>query len=314
MRILNLTHSPCWFSDHFDKLLSETGHTGETMYLSFGNFSAKKADEIWNQYRDYFDSFDAILVSHIASWCRPFLQNNWTKPLFVYFFFRFDHDVPDVQAYYNLLREAQTKPNVKFFAATEYDHVYAESKLGKFQMDIVTPFLHVNNDNKTPIPCGSDKFYLVGKHNESLVTEALENLDIPFYRQDWHSKIPDLRGVRGIIHLPYVFATRSLIENISLENVYFLPTQTFLNELRRDFPSYFWDGGLPGEQHGDYSLAEWYNGAYPDCFVYFDNFENLKRMSDDPNFNDLIVEKKRIIHEFKTRHLAKTLIQWNTLL
>ena len=54
--------------------------------------------------------------------------------------------------------------------------------------------------------------------------------------------------------------------------------------------------------------------AYPDCFVYFDSFEELKRMSDDPNFDSLVTEKKRIIHEFKARHLEKTRIQWKALI
>ena len=244
---LTMVALPCWFADHFDRLLAETGHTGETMYLSFANFSAEKADEIWHQYKDYFDSFDAILVSHIASWCRPFLQRGWTKPLFVWLFFRFDHDVPDRQEYYDLLRRGSQQPNVKFFAATEYDREYAKSKLGEFPLDIVTPFLHVDNGPKSEIPCGPDKFYLVGKHNESLVSDRLQSLGVPFYRQDWHSRVPDLRNVRGVIHLPYVYATRSLIENIALENVYFLPTPNLLNEFRRYVPGYFWDGGMPSD-------------------------------------------------------------------
>ena len=61
-------------------------------------------------------------------------------------------------------------------------------KLKDFPLEIVTPFLHVNNDEKKPIPCGEDKFYLVGKHNESLILEALQNLQIPLYHQEWECR------------------------------------------------------------------------------------------------------------------------------
>jgi hypothetical protein len=313
MRILNLTHSPHWFGDHFNRLLAETGHTGETMFHSEGNFSAAVADRLWNEHKDYFNQFDAISVSHLSSWCRVFLQNNWTKPLLVWFFFRFDHDVPDQEEYYNLLREARTRPNVKFFAATEYDRQYAQLKLKDFPLEIVTPFLTVNNDNKTPIPCG-DRFYLVGKHNESLMLETLQNLQIPLYHQKWEAGVPDLRGVRGVIHFPYVYATRSLIENLALENVYFLPSQEFLWDLREHIPGFFWDGGLPGESHGDYSLTEWYGPAYDGLFVYYSSFEELKRLSDSPELGALIAEKKERIREFKARHYEKTLRQWKEML
>jgi hypothetical protein len=313
MRILNLTHSEFWFPDHFKYLLSQVGHEGETMFRSEGHFSADKANQLWHEYQDYFNSFDAVLISHTASWSRVFLQNNWKKPLFVWFFFRFDHDVPDFEAYYDLLREAQSRPNIKFFAATEYDREYAQSRLKSFPLEIVTSFLVVDNDRKTSVPC-QDKFYLVGKHNESLVQEALQNLQIPFYRQEWTTCVPDLRGVKGVIHFPYVYSTRSLIENLASENVYFLPDQKLLNELRRDIPAYFWDGGMPGEQRGDYSLTEWYGKAYPDLFVYFSSLEHLKDLSKNAYLKEIIMDKKSKIREFKAQHHEKTLKQWRGLL
>lgn len=314
MRILNITHSPFWFPDHFAYLLAQTSHTGETWYHSEGNFSAETANRIWNEQKDYFNQFDAILVSHTASWCRVFLQNNWTKPLFVYFFFRFDHDVPDLDAYYDLLIDATFRPNVKFFAATKYDQQYAQNRLYRFSLEIITPFLTVNNENKTPIPCHDDKFYLVGKHNESLILPELQKLGIPFYHQKWETCVPDLRSARGIIHIPYVYATRSLIENVASENVYFLPNQALLGQLQRDVPGFFWDGGLPGEGYGDFSLSEWYNDAYENLFVYFSSFAELKGLSDNSCLQDIIAEKKRQIRLFKKWHHEKTLRQWKGLL
>jgi hypothetical protein len=283
------------------------------MFRSEGNFSEDKANQIWHELKDYFNQFDAILISHTASWSRVFLQNGWTKPLFVWFFFRFDHDVPDQQAYYKLLEDAKNRCDVHFFAATEYDRAYAQMKLKDLRLDIILPFLYVNNDEKKPVPC-QDRFYLVGKHNESLVLDALANLQIPLYHQDWHAGPPDLRSAKGIVHLPYVYATRSLIENVASENVYFLPSQRFLWKLRRDIPNYFWDGGMAGESRGDYSLTEWYNQAYNGLFIYFDSFEELKNLSKNAYLPEIIADKKRLIREFKRIHYNKALKQWKELL
>jgi hypothetical protein len=312
MKILNLTHSDFWLPGHFKYMLGQVGHTGETMFLPVANMNAQKADAIWAEHKDYFETFDAIFVSHLSTWSRVFLQNNWTKPLYVWLFFRFDFDIDDSAVYYDLLQQARnSRHNVKFFAATEYDRQYAQSRLGKdFSLDVIAPFVYIDNAEKTQIPSDSSTFYLVGKHNETLFADRLKQLGVPIYRQDWTASVPDLRGVRGVIHLPYVYATRSLYENLALENVYFLPTQQFLNTLRRERPDYFWDGGLAGEQRGDYSLSEWYREENRPLFVYFSSFENLKDISDSPDFDSLIAEKKRNIRVYKEWHYDKTLAQF----
>jgi len=312
MKILNLTHSPCWFDDHFQYLLRQTGHTGETMYRSISNLTAEKADAIWQELKDYFNSFDAILVSHISTWSRIFLQNDWQKPLYIWFFFRFDFDITDREEYHNLLKAASVKPNVKIFAATETDRVYAETKLG-FPIPVIKPFICINNGPKTPISCNEDTFYLVGKHNESLFAPRLKELGIPFYRQNWETTVPDLRGVLGVIHFPYVYATRSFIETLAVGNVYFLPTERFLTELRHN-PSYFWDGTLSQDHtQGDYSLTEWYSQEHNGLFVYFDNFEQLQEMSQSAYLTGPIAEIKNNIQEFVKKQNEKALKEWTEL-
>jgi hypothetical protein len=313
MKILNLTHSEFWLPGHFKYTLRQTGHTGETMFRPIYNMNAQTANALWQEHKDYFDTFDAIFVSHLSTWSRVFLQNNWTKPLYIWLFFRFDFDIDDREAYNNLLREAVNKPNVKIFAATETDRVYAEQKLN-FSIPIIKPFICINNDCKTAIACGADTFYLVGKHNESLHADKLAELGVPTYRQDWTASIPDLRGVRGVIHLPYVYATRSFIENLAIENVYFLPSAYFLNILRRH-PSYFWDGTIVQDHFkGDYSLTEWYSPEHTSLFVYFDSFEELRDLSLSTYLPETITRKKNNIREFVAKQNEKALQEWTELL
>ena len=313
MRILNLTHSVFWFPEHFKRLLAEAGHTGETLYRSEGSMSAEKANQLWHEYKDYFDSFDAVMVSHVASWSRVFLQNGWKKPLYVWFFFRFDHDVPDLPEFYQLLMSARLQSNVKFFAATDYDLAYAKSRLPDFDAPVIRPFMHIENAGKKPVNC-QNRFYLVGKHNESLFSDRLTEMQIPFYQQTWETGVPDLRGVKAVLHFPYVYATRSLIENLALENVYFLPSQQFLRDLDSTTPNYFWDGGLPDEARGDYSRSEWYLDKHRDLMIYFNSWEDLENLSRNAYLPEIIADKKAKIREFNARQYPIILKQWKSLL
>lgn len=308
MRVLHVTHNDRWFPFHFEFMKKQLGLEGETFFRSISGMDATTADAIWHVYSDYFNSFDAVFVSHCASWSRVFLQNGWKKPLYVWLFFRFDHDVPDREVYYKLIKEAKSRPNVKFIAATEQDKLYANSVLGDFPVEVVPPFACTNTATKRKISC-EGMFYLVAKHNESLFSSKLEALKIPIYKHDWHSFAPDLRGVKGILHMPYVCATASLYENWALENIYFLPTESFLRTLCTA-PNYFWDSH--GER-GDFSQTEWYREENKPLFIYYSSFEELKQMSDDPNLNSLFANRKRNLRDANQQRLEETQKKWGEI-
>lgn len=288
----------------------QLGLEGETFYKSISNMNAAKADAIWKAHSEYFNSFDAVFVSHLATWSRVFLQNGWKKPLYVWFFFRFDHDVDDRHEYYKLLKETRLQPNVKFIAATEQDRVYVQNILGDFPVKIISPFVCVNNEVKTKISCDENTFFLVGKHNETLFTNKLDSFKISTYKHNWTTSVPDLRGVRGVIHMPYVYATASLYENLALENIYFLPDESLLKTLINDYrggSGYFWDSH--GEK-GDFSQTEWYREENKNLFVYYSSFEELKEMSDSPNLKSLIEDKKHNLCIINQQRLAETRKKW----
>jgi hypothetical protein len=50
-----------------------------------------RAQKSWNKYKDYYNSFDAILTSDTCPVSRTFLQNGWTKPLIIWICNRFDY-------------------------------------------------------------------------------------------------------------------------------------------------------------------------------------------------------------------------------
>lgn len=311
MRVLHVTHNDRWFPFHFEFMCKQLGLEGETFYKSEANFNAAKANAIWAAHSEYFNSFDAVFVSHVATWSRVFLQNDWKKPIYVWLFFRFDHDIDDQEIYYELIKEAKSRPNVKFIAATEQDRLYTQSVLRNFPVEVVSPFACVNNDAKTKILCDEDTFFLPGRHNETLVADKLDALGIPTYKQKWETSTPDLRGIRGIIHMPYVYATASLYENLALENIYFLPSEDFLRTLineHRGGSGYFWDSH--GEPTRDFKSTEWYREENKPLFVYYSSFKELKEISDSPNLKFWLADKKRNLHMINQQRFEETHRKW----
>lgn len=324
LRILHLTHNPSWFQDHFDFICNQLGHTVTTHVVTKYQMDANTANGIWNQNINYYSSFDAVFISHLASLSRIFLQNNWNKPLCVWLCFRFNHEVPDKSRYHNLILRSFLKPNVKFFAASEHDRLYASRELGhseefSFTNDIAPPLVYINNTNKVKIPC-EDKFFVVSKHNETMFMDLkseLDSLGIPSYKHPWAAGAPDLRGVKGIIHIPYTFLTRGLYENLALENVFFIPNAEYIesnyaNFGCREINPFFWD--LPHTYPGEVSLAEWYNDEYKDLFVYWKDLRDLKEICESSGLDDLIADKKQKIREFNKIHNAKALEEWRRFL
>jgi hypothetical protein len=308
MKILHVTYNPAWFQDHFEYLCRELGHEGETQQISdmnAGPFNAPVADRLWEQHQDYYDTFDAVYVSHVANLSRIFLQNDWKKPLYIWLCFRFDYGVGDLRAFHSLIKEARNRPNVKFFAASEHDRLYIQRALGEFPVEIVPPMVYINNEGKVQIRCGHERFFVMSKHNETQFMDLQSELDraaVPTYKHGWSIGPPDLRGVRGIIHIPYTFLTRSLYENLAIGNVFFLPTEEFMRT-RINRPGFFWD--VPNAIPEEVALSEWYREEHKPLFVYFSTFQELKHISDD-----LISEKKDNILRFIMKHNPETLEKW----
>lgn len=322
MRILHISsHGRFgYFQEHTEFICEQLGHTCETQQIADKALTADKANEWWKNYSAYYDSFDAVFVSHIANPSRIFLQNDWKKPLYIWLEFRFDYFHPpeevsaaDRDAYYKLIQQAQFKSNVKIFAASESDKAYAQRRLGEFPIDVVPFLVYATNDTKIKIPCGKDTFFVVSKHNETVfmdLKKRLDELGIPAYKHEWSLGQPDLRGVKGIIHIPYHHTPRSLYENLALENVYFLPSVSFWRALH-ECENFFWD--VPDAPYEEIKLAEWYSDEYKDLFVYFSSFEHLKEISNDRFLPDLIAAKKRYIREFNQQHNSETIEKWRRI-
>jgi len=183
------------------------------------------------------------------------------------------------------------------------DRLYMRAVLHDFPIEVASPFIFQNISDKDVLINEPDKFFLVGKHNETLFKESLDNLGLLVYNHRWESGNPSIQVVRGILHFPYVCTTRSLFENLALSNVYFLPSEEFLRDSLFNTPGYFWDRCR--EPLNDYHETEWYRAENQKLFVYYSSFEELKAISDSPDFDEMLADKKTtILKEVITRNVA----------
>jgi hypothetical protein len=115
---------------------------GEEAGLNYNVHSAR-AQAAWDAHGQWFQTFDAVLVSDVTAMARPFLQQPlFTKPLFLWVCNRFDfanqdHEFvlahtdmlqhgyfPDAQ-YYPLMQAAASTPNVSILLSNGFEGHYA---------------------------------------------------------------------------------------------------------------------------------------------------------------------------------------------
>lgn len=321
MKALHVTyHSGCELNLNF--VFNELKIQLETQRANWNyNIGHNRANEIWNKYKDYYNSFDTIITSDTAPLSRIFLQNNFDKKLIIWVCNRFDYcdqatndcKFPD-KDYYSLINSAVNKENVKFASYTKFEYEYALA------------YRHVNFGNLIIKPCSfyektipnkfllenidkQNTFFIPPYHNDTIfmnLKNKCDSLNIKSYNGRYNGPL-DLEGVKGIIHIPYAWSNLALFENWSLGNVYLIPSKKFLIQLSKT-GNFFWS---PPFSINHLDSSEWYLPEYNDLFIYFDDWNDLKNKSNDQN---LINSKKNKILNFSKSHNINILNEWKKIL
>ena len=290
MKILHITHHQgCKIN--IDFVARSLGLDVTTQFANWNyNIGHNRAIELWNKHKDYYNQFDVIITSDTAPLSRIFLQNNYTGKLIVWVCNRFDYadgssndcGFPDTE-YYELIRQASNKSNVKIFPNTPFEYEYAQRfRNVSLGTNVIKPcsFLDEETSNLPPsIIDPPNTFYISQYHNHSIfmnLKQKCDALGIPSY-YGRYNRLSDLQNIKGIINIPYAWSTISLFENLSMGNVFLIPSESFLLQLSK-MPNFWWQDS--------YALniikcAEWYLPEHKDLFVYFDNWEEtyLKTMT-----------------------------------
>lgn len=318
MKILHISyHDGCVKTLNF--VAQSLGHEITTQYANWNyNIGHDRAIEIWNKHKDYYNQFDLIITSDTAPLSRIFLQNNFNGKLIIWCCNRFcyfdeasnDCGFPDPE-YFNLIRSIKSRSNVKMLSYTKFEYEYARKyKNVDFGDEIIKPCAFIEECSSSAFPSDinkSETFFIPSYHNDTIfmnLKKKCDELEINSYSGRYNGP-SDLKGVKGIIHIPYAWSNLALFENWSLGNVYFIPSKQFLLTLAKQ-NNFWWQDS--------YALSlidssEWYLPEHKDLFMYFDNWEHLKSLTNDCG---LLQGKKKKVSEFSNKHSEKTLVQWKS--
>ena len=321
MRILHVTHHDgCKIA--VDYVCNKLGYQLETQKANWNyNMSRSLALSIWEKNKEYYNSFDCVITSDTSSLSRIFLQNGFSKKLIIWVCNRFDYadqatndcGFPD-REFYDLFRNSKNKENVYIRSYTKFEHEYASKYRGiSWDPDVVRPCNDIEGNIQNEFFLSgqkkSDTFFITRYHNDNIFMDLkgkCDSLSIPNYRGEYNGPL-DLKGVKGIIHIPYAWSNLAIFENWSMGNVYFIPSKNFLLSLSNG-GNFFWSPPFDREY---LESSEWYLPEHSDLFIYFDSFEHLRTLTNDTN---LISQVRNNILNFSKNHTAKTLLQWKSLI
>jgi len=297
-------------------------------FLKINNFNvtSELALDIWNKQKDYFNSFDFIIVTFNSSLCRIFLQNNFKKQLVIWVVNRFDYaHQPDAsrigfpdEKYYKLIINATKKLNVIIINSTHFESYYAKfiKKLDIGEIIIKPIGLCYNNEYKsTKVNNKENTFFIGPYHNDNKMIDLaskVKSLGIKVYNGKYNGP-HDLSEFAGVIHIPYSWTNFSLFEALQFGIIYFIPTLKFLKFLidypikgyKKDF--FFWSPPLIKDM---LYISEWYSDEFKDNIIFFDSFNDLKEKINNLNFSVL----KNNILQNGNYHKENMLNKWKTFL
>lgn len=285
------------------------------------NIGHNRAEEIWNKYKDYYNQFDVIITSDTVALARIFLQNNYEGKLIIWCSNRFNYsdeatndcNFPE-EEFYELMRSAKHRKNVKVFSYTKFEYEFAaQYKNVDLGTDMIKPCAFIEENHAgTAFPDNivkSDTFFIPNYHNETNfmnLKEKCDQLGIPSYGGRYNGP-SDLEGVKGIIAIPYAWQNLALWENWSLGNVYFIPSQKYFVKMTTQDNFWFqnvWAIHL-------IASSEWYLPAHKDLFMYFDSWDHLKKLTQN---TALLEDKKKKVLAFSKNHSEQTLKKWSEAL
>ncbi len=286
------------------------------------NVGHDRAERIWQLHHDTFEQYDLILTSDTCPLARIFLQNGWQKPLVIWICNRFDYcdlasldcDFPDDE-YYELMKSAAHKSNVRLVGYTAFEHYYAKSKGVDTGSLVITPcgVGEKKADSASLIPAQVNKgetFFLPPYHNETHYMDLsafLTNLGICNYRGRYAGP-GDLMDFKAIIHLPYSWSNLAFFENMNAGIPYLVPSRDFFCKLAL-FGNYFHPNLNALLEENLFGLSEWYSEDHAPILTYFDSWEHLADIVNTIDYTRL----RSLIKAHAADHQQEMLTRWSLL-
>lgn len=307
-----------WFIPDLPPFFFDGISQGNVLY----NMGHERAERVWLLHKDFFEQFDGIVTSDTAPLARIFLQNDFKKPLMIWICNRFDYSdqasldcsFPDPE-FYRLFNEAYLRENVAVVAYNAFEHHYARKKGVETGSLVITPCCPepLPKRDVSAIPesvVREDTFFLPPYLNETFYfsfSTHCERLGIPNYCGRYQGP-EDLRGFKGIIHLPYAWSNLAFFENLTAEVPYFLPSSLFLRSLLEQGGYWHTNPDCLLEE-GRFDLSEWYQSGREEIITYFDSWEDLQQKINSADYPRL----RKKIRAYGKKYRAEMLAKWTEL-
>lgn len=306
MKILHISHHIGCMRDHafiYDSFGFE--YTFWKFYDGLFNISKQIANNIWNEKKEYFNSFDYIVTSDTAPLSRIFMENvNDLKPkVVVWICNRFDYNMESDPSFYNIFRNIAENYKEKFKIVPYSDFEKKWCNLKNIEtLDTITP-IGVNLDHldeKIDGVLKLQKTYIDDNHSKDKYEDTISILKnkifIPIYGNDnlffklndilkshnidcfngGYKNANDLKECLGVVHFPDAFSKLITFETIQNEVIVFLPSEKYLIKLHPTNSNghNYWFNCPIGHLNKDLiTYCEWYR--FKECRIYFDSIEDL---------------------------------------
>lgn len=334
--VLHLSHHYGCLKDH-QYICKELGLNLTNMFSIWDkviprncyNITKEIANQIWNNHKDYFNSYDYVLVSDTSPLSRIFLENisEFKGMLIIWVCNRFNYDMYGDNDYNKLFAESINFDNVTVIPYTEFERVWAnhfgvniiEETIAPIGMSIDEPL----SEYDTQDVIGFDGVYEVGKtegdvlvsryHNDTLFQDSVKMFE-SYNLVAEQCKYKGFGGLKELAKkyqcyfiLPDQYSKLVVFELMNIQLPVVLPSENLLLHLSK-LPNYWFGSGV---NETTINLCEWYNEYYDKFAIYIDDF------SDIPNAFDTIINHKKEICDIMKRcgdsHRKKTLDQWRKI-
>jgi FkbM family methyltransferase len=322
LKILHISHHVGCMRDHayiYEKL----GFQYEFWKFTKGlfNITSTVANAIWQEKKDYFNSFDYIVTSDTAPISRIFMENiSELKPtVIVWICNRFDYNMESDRSYYEKFNQIAKfhADKFKIVPYSDFEGIWCKDRGIADILPTITP-IGINDD---ALDCRIDGLQVLkdsyvhdsnSKDMYSDPTELVEKVFIPIYQNDClfyklndiftengipcfnggYKKTSELKHCKAMVTFPDAFSKLITFETIQNEVVVFLPSKEFLIRLHpttNNGRAYWFNCPFGHLNAETVKFCEWYR--YVNCRIYFDSIEDLvmkiKTLTPD------IVEEKR---------------------
>lgn len=343
MKVLHISHHVGCMRDHA-YIYDQFGF--EYSFWKFPNnlfkITQDVANNIWNEKKHYFNSFNFIITSDTAPLSRIFMENiNELIPnIIVWVCNRFDYSMEFDKSYYKIFKNISENYSHKFtiIPYSDFEEIWCKHKNIHKLSNVITPigvnpiqlddkidclqeFKNKYIDDKSAKEKYNDMDYLKNKvfipiyQNDNKyykLKEILENNNIECFNGGYNHPT-DLKHCKAVITFPDAFSKLITFETIQNEVIVFLPSEKFIinsHKTKNNNIDYWFNSPVGKLNENTIKLCEWYR--FKDCRVYFDSIDDLIHKLKNLN-NEQIISLKNKCKEYGLQIINHNIQKWKNV-